>query len=164
MRFMMLVIPKGYESAQPDQMPDAAAVAQDDEIQRGPRECGRPAQPRRPQAAIGRRARQLRGRQAESHRRSVRGSEGMRRRLLDDPGQVEGRSHRVGQARADVATTRSSRCARSTRWRTSPPTCRRPPPASRKCSAGNNGSLGGDWTHPTSPGRSTRSGRSSRRS
>ena len=27
MRFMMLVIPKGYESAQPDQMPDAAAVA-----------------------------------------------------------------------------------------------------------------------------------------
>ena len=27
MRFMMLVIPKGYESAQPDQVPDAAAVA-----------------------------------------------------------------------------------------------------------------------------------------
>ena len=27
MRFMMLVIPKGYESAQPDQMPEAAAVA-----------------------------------------------------------------------------------------------------------------------------------------
>jgi hypothetical protein len=27
MRFMMLVIPKGYESAQPDAMPDAAAVA-----------------------------------------------------------------------------------------------------------------------------------------
>jgi hypothetical protein len=27
MRFMMLVIPKGYESAQPDRMPDAAAVA-----------------------------------------------------------------------------------------------------------------------------------------
>ena len=26
MRFMMLVIPKGYETAQPDQMPDAAAV------------------------------------------------------------------------------------------------------------------------------------------
>ena len=27
MRFMMLVIPKGYESAKPDQMPDADAVA-----------------------------------------------------------------------------------------------------------------------------------------
>ena len=27
MRFMMLVIPKGYESAQPDRMPDADAVA-----------------------------------------------------------------------------------------------------------------------------------------
>ena len=27
MRFMMLVIPKGYESARPDQAPDAAAVA-----------------------------------------------------------------------------------------------------------------------------------------
>ena len=27
MRFMMLVIPKGYEAAEPDQMPDAAAVA-----------------------------------------------------------------------------------------------------------------------------------------
>lgn len=27
MRFMMLVIPKGYESAKPDQTPDAAAVA-----------------------------------------------------------------------------------------------------------------------------------------
>ena len=27
MRFMMLVIPTGYESARPDQMPDAAAVA-----------------------------------------------------------------------------------------------------------------------------------------
>jgi hypothetical protein len=27
MRFMMLVIPKGYESAKPDQMPDAAGVA-----------------------------------------------------------------------------------------------------------------------------------------
>jgi hypothetical protein len=26
MRFMMLVIPKGYETAQPDQMPDAEAV------------------------------------------------------------------------------------------------------------------------------------------
>jgi len=27
MRFMMLVIPKGYESARPDRMPEAAAVA-----------------------------------------------------------------------------------------------------------------------------------------
>ena len=48
MRFMMLVIPKGYESAQPDAMPDAEAVAKMMKYNEDAREGRRPAQPRRP--------------------------------------------------------------------------------------------------------------------
>ena len=33
MRFMMLVIPKGYETAAPGTMPDPQAIERDDEIQ-----------------------------------------------------------------------------------------------------------------------------------
>src|SRR5262249_55401833 len=41
---------------------------------------------------------QLRGRQAQGHRRPLRRGEGSARRLLDDPGPLEGRGDRVGQA------------------------------------------------------------------
>ena len=47
MRFMMLVIPKGYETAAPDAVPDAKARRADDEIQRRSGESRRPARARR---------------------------------------------------------------------------------------------------------------------
>ena len=59
MRFMMLVIPKGYESAQPDAMPDADAVAKMMKYNEDLAKAGVLLSLDGLQAAVGRRARQL---------------------------------------------------------------------------------------------------------
>src|ERR1043166_2716480 len=118
MRFMMLMIPLGYEQAAPGTMPPADAVAammkynealkaagglvtldgpdppavgvggRDDEIQRGAESGGRAERAGRAASAVDGRARVVQGRQADRDRRAVRRSEGSARRLLDDRGEV----------------------------------------------------------------------------
>ena len=73
MRFMMLMIPEGLRDrpAKPGTMPDAEARRRDDEVQRGAPEGRRAARARRAAPAVDGRARVVRRRQAEGHRRPV---------------------------------------------------------------------------------------------
>ena len=56
MRFMMLMIPKGYEKAEPGKMPDAEGCRRDDEVQRVVAEGRRAAGAGWPASAFDRRA------------------------------------------------------------------------------------------------------------
>ena len=134
MRFMMLVIPKDYETAAPDAAPDAKAVERmmkynEDLAKAGVLLSLDGLQP--PSAGV---------------RVSFTGG---KPKVTDGPFaeakecvggywmiqvKSQGRSHRVGQARADGAITRPSRCGRSRKWRTSRRTCRPRLQASRICS------------------------------
>ena len=98
MRFMMLMIPKGYETAAPGTMPDADGVAAMMKYNESLQKAGvLLALDGLHPPSMGARV-TLRGRQAEGHRRPVRRSEGSAGRLLDDPGEVERRGDRVGVA------------------------------------------------------------------
>jgi len=83
MRFMMLMIPKGYEKATPGAMPDAKAVAAmmkyNEELQKAGRAAGRSTAC----TALDGRARLVPG-GSPSDRRAFRRGEGGARRLLDD--------------------------------------------------------------------------------
>ena len=125
MRFMMLMIPKGYETAAPGTTPDPKARGGDDEVQRGAAEGRRAAGARRPASAIGSRAGHVCRRDAERDRRSVRRGQGSRRRLLDDPGAVARRSDPVGHALPGRRRTKRSKCARSSRCPSFRPRSRR---------------------------------------
>ncbi len=83
MRVMMMVIPKGYEKAEPGFMPDAKLVEKMMAYNKSLAEAG------------------VR-REGHGDRRAIQGGERADRRLLDDPGQVEGRSDRMGIAGADA--------------------------------------------------------------
>ena len=61
----------------------------------------------------------------DGHRRALRRGQGGRRRLLADPGALEGGGAGVGAAAAPTGTA-GSRCAGSSRWRTSRRRCRTP--------------------------------------
>ena len=102
MRFMMLMIPKGYEQARPGTMPDAKAVAAMMKYNQELQKAGVPALARRPASAFSGRARFLRRRQTKSYRRPVRRSEGGGRRLLDDPGEFETGGDRLGHTLSRV--------------------------------------------------------------
>ena len=99
MRFMMLMIPKGYERAAPGTMPGrrrhvAAMMKYNESLQKaGVLLALDGLHP----PSMGARVSFL-GRQAEGHRRPLRRGEGGARRLLDDRGEVEGRGDRVGDA------------------------------------------------------------------
>ena len=99
MRFMMMMIPKGYESADAGHDAGRQGRRGDDEVQRGPAEGGGAAGAGRPAPALDGRARVVRGRQAQGHRRALRRGEGGARRLLDDPGQVARKRPSSGPAR-----------------------------------------------------------------
>ena len=104
MRFMMLMIPKGYETGAPGTMPDAEAVAAMMKYNESLQKAGvLLALDGLHPPSMGARV-IVRRRQAEGHRRAVRRSEGSARRLLDDPGEVEGGGDRVGEALPGVAT------------------------------------------------------------
>ena len=65
MRFMMLMIPKGYESAKPGTVPDAKAVAAMMKYNESPAEGRRAARARRPAPAVDGRPRHVPRRQAK---------------------------------------------------------------------------------------------------
>ena len=69
MRFMMLMIPLGYETAPPDVKLDPERGRGDDEIQRGAEGCRRADHARRPASAVDGRAGLVRCRQACRDRR-----------------------------------------------------------------------------------------------
>ena len=98
MRFMMLMIPKGYEQAKPGTMPDAKAVAAMMKYNEELQKAGVLLVARRLASAFCRRAGFVCRRHAESHRRTLRGSERGGRRVLDDPGELEAGSDRLGEA------------------------------------------------------------------
>ncbi len=96
MRFMMLMIPKGYETAAPGTMPDAKAVAAmmkyNEELQKaGVLVTLDGLHP--PSMA---RARFIRWRQAQSYGRPFPRDQRGARRLLDDQCEIEGRGRRMG--------------------------------------------------------------------
>jgi len=129
MRFMMLMIPKGYEKATPGAMPDAKPSPHD-EVQRRAAEGRRAAGARRPAPpSMGARVSFPGGKPKVTAGLSPR----RRRcsRLLDDPGEIE-REAVEGQAlprfRDEVIEIRRSKSSRTSR-----PTCRRPRPAFPRC-------------------------------
>ncbi len=93
MRFMMLMIPKGYETAEPDAMPDPKAVSAMMKYNETLQKAGvllaldglLP-----PSAGV---RVSFSGREAKGNRRAVCRGQGGNRRLLDDSGEVERRSH-----------------------------------------------------------------------
>src|ERR1700757_695057 len=97
MRFMMLMIPKGYEQAAPGTMPDAKAVEAMMKYNEALQKAGilldlNGLHP----PSMGARV-LLRG-QADGDRWPVHGDQGSHWRLLADPGEVQGRSAAVGHA------------------------------------------------------------------
>jgi hypothetical protein len=72
MRFMMMVIPKGYETAAPDAVPDAKAVARMMEYNRSLQKGGRTARARWTHSAFDRGARCLHRRQSHGYGWAVR--------------------------------------------------------------------------------------------
>jgi len=76
MRFMMLMIPKGYEKAQPGAMPDAQGRSGDDEVQRIAAEGRRPAGIGWPAPTVHGSARFFLWREASGNRRAVYRDEG----------------------------------------------------------------------------------------
>ncbi len=96
MRFMMLMIPKGYEQAAPGTMPDAKAVEAmmkyNEELQKaGVLLALEGLHPPSMGARVS-----FAGGKPQGHGRPLRRSHGGARRLLDDPGEIEGRGDPVG--------------------------------------------------------------------
>ena len=91
MRFMMLMIPKGYEKAAPDAMPDPSAVAAmmkyNETLQKAGVLLRSTVSIRLPAAC-----RLVFGGKGQSNGRAVYGDEGRHRGLLDDPGAIKSRS------------------------------------------------------------------------
>ena len=102
MRFMMMVIPKGYELAAPDAVPSAEAVAKMMEYNKSLQKAGVLLGLDGLLSAVNRRAGFLHRRQSHGYRWAVRRGERGYRRLLDHSGALAGRSHRMGQAGTDV--------------------------------------------------------------
>lgn len=98
LRFMMLMIPKGYEQAKPGTMPDAKAVDAMNEVQRVAAEGRRAARARWAPSALDGRAHFLPRRQGQGDRRTLRRGQGGAGRLLDNPGEVSRGGDRVGLA------------------------------------------------------------------
>ena len=106
MRFMMLMIPKGYETAAPGTVPDADAVAAMMKYNESLQKAGvlvsldglhPPSMGARVSFAGGK---------PEGHRRTVRRDEGGPRRLLDDRREVEGGGGAMGDALPGGRTTK----------------------------------------------------------
>ena len=135
MRFMMLMIPKGYEKAErraPCRTPKAVAAMMkyNEALQKaGVLLALDGLHPPSMGARVS-----FSGRQAQGDRRAVHRGQGGDRRLLDDPGEVEGGGHRVGVALPRVGQRSDRGPPGAGDARTSPPTCRRPRPDSTRCS------------------------------
>ena len=97
MRFMMLMLPKGYEKAAPGAMPDAKAVAAMMKYNESLQKAGvlLALDGLHPPS---RRARLVLRRDAQGDQWALHLDEGGGRRLLDDSGEVEGRGGRMGVA------------------------------------------------------------------
>src|ERR1019366_5096351 len=95
MRFMMLMIPEGYETAAPGTMPPADAVAAMMKYNEALKDAG---VARRAVSAVDGRAGVGFRRQTCGDRRSVRRGQGGARRLLDDRRDVAGGGNRLGEA------------------------------------------------------------------
>ena len=98
MRFMMLMLPKGYEKAAPGTMPDAKAVAAMMKYNESLQKAGvllalDGLHPPSMGAHVS-----FHRREAQGDQRALYRGEGGRRRLLDDSGKVEGRGGRMGIA------------------------------------------------------------------
>src|SRR5260370_41818850 len=102
MRFMMLVIPNGYETAEKGALPDAELVAKMTSYNDTLKNAGALVALRRAASPVGELSRFVLGRKAIRDRWAVRAGEGGNWRLLDDPSQVEGRGSRMGQTRANA--------------------------------------------------------------
>ena len=97
MRFMMLMIPLGYETAPPDVQLDperVKAMMKYNEALQGRRRADRA---RRPASAVDGRAGLVCHRQARRHRRPLHRSQGSARRLLDDQREVARGGDRLGE-------------------------------------------------------------------
>ena len=84
MRFMMLMIPKGYETAAPDAMPDPEAVSAMMKYNETLQKAGVLLALDGLLPPVGRRPRVVLGREAKGNRRAVCRGQGGNRRLLDD--------------------------------------------------------------------------------
>lgn len=98
MRFMLLMIPKGYERAAPGAMPDARAVAAMMKYNESLQKVGVLLGLDGLHPPVNGCARLIRRGQAKSDRRALNRGEGGARRLLDDSGEFEARSDRMGVA------------------------------------------------------------------
>ena len=133
MRFMMLMIPKGYETAPPDTMPDRERVEAMMKYNEALQKAGvLLALDGLHPPSMGARV-SFPGGKPDGHRRPVHRSQGSARRLLDDPGEVEARRRSSGRSAARPPRTRSSRSARCRKWPISPRKCRRRPRVSTNC-------------------------------
>ncbi len=112
MRFMIIV--KATADTEAGACP-ARSSRRDGQVQRGADEGRRPAGRRRAAPDAPRARASASRRQGHRHGRPVRRDEGARRGLLADPGEVEGRGRRVGQALPDRPAGTRSRSARSSR-------------------------------------------------
>jgi len=98
MRFMMLMMPKGYGAAAPGAMPDAKAVAAMMKYNESLKKAGvLLALDGLHPPSMGARV-SFAGGEAQGERRTFHRGERGDRRLLDDPGEVEGRGDRMGVA------------------------------------------------------------------
>src|SRR5207248_8939883 len=95
MRFMMLMIPKGYEKAGPGAMPDAERVAAMMRYNESLAKGRRATRTRWSAPAVNGGARLFCRRQAQRYGWAFYRSERGSRRLLDDSGQVERRGDRM---------------------------------------------------------------------
>jgi hypothetical protein len=98
MRFMMLMVPKGYGAAAPGAMPDPKAVAALMKDNESLKEAGvLPALDGLHPPVTGARV-SFAGGQPKVDRGAFRRGEGGDRRAMDDPGEIEGRGDRMGVA------------------------------------------------------------------
>ena len=141
MRFMMLMIPLGYETATPDVQLDPERMAAMMKYNEALKDAGilitldglhPPSMGARVSFATGKPV------VTDGPFTEVQGSA---RRLLDDRGGLAGRSDRLGEKVPGVRRTKSSKSARCRRWRISPRRCSGSRPDSRNCRAKRSGAL-----------------------
>ena len=115
MRFMMLMIPKGYEKAEPGAVPTAKAVAAMMKYNEQLQKAGvlLALDGLHPPSHGG--AGYVRRRQAKSDRRTVHRGQGSGGRVLDDPGEDRKRKRSNGRRAARLRTMKRSRFARCRR-------------------------------------------------
>ena len=100
MKFMMMV--KADANTEAGELPDEKLLAEmgkynEELVKAGVMLAGEGLQPSSKGARV-----RFSARQADRHRRPVRRDEGAHRRLLDDPGEVEGGGDRVGRSAAPI--------------------------------------------------------------